>query len=147
MQPVLNETHLPTNIEVGERGVSNITWSVLHAGSSMFQAYTNFWPHSHFLYGPTPIPPVGGQTGTPTSPPSHLSAAEQAQLSGYAVPIIGARRVSQLLRPHKQLRSIYETGEREAASVHRPGLTPSGGREGAMSLEQHTRALAANFEL
>ena len=40
-------------------------------------------------------------------PPS-LSAAEESQSSEYAVPMVGPQRVFQLLRPHKQTRSIYE---------------------------------------
>ena len=41
----------------------------------------------------------------------HLSAAEQSQLSEYAMPMMAARRVFQLLRPHTQTRSIYEMEE------------------------------------
>ena len=61
--------------------------------------------------------------------PPPQTAAEQAQVSEHAVPITGAQRVFQLLRPHKRTRSIYEMEEREAAQVDRPGLTPSDGRE------------------
>ena len=58
-----------------------------------------------------------------------LSAADQTQLSEYAVPMIAARRIFQLLRPHKRMRSIYEMEEREAVYPHRQGFTPSNGRE------------------
>ena len=58
-----------------------------------------------------------------------LSAAEQPQLSEYAVPTMAARRVFQLLRHHKRTRPIYETEEREAVCAHRQGPTPSDGRE------------------
>ena len=56
-------------------------------------------------------------------------AAEQSQLSDYAVPMMAARRVFQRLRPHKWTRSIHEMDEREAVSAHRQGHTPSNGRE------------------
>ena len=49
-------------------------------------------------------------------PPS-LSAAEESQSSEYAVPMVGPQRVFQLLRPHKQTRSIYEMEGREAATI------------------------------
>ena len=58
-----------------------------------------------------------------------LSAAEQSQLSEDAVPMMAAWHVFQLLRPHKQTRSIYEMEESEAVHAHRQGLTPSDGRE------------------
>ena len=58
-----------------------------------------------------------------------MTAAEQAQISEYAVPITGAQRVFQLLRPLTRTRSIYETEERAATHVHRPGPTPSDVRE------------------
>ena len=61
--------------------------------------------------------------------PPPLSAAEQAQLSEYAVPMAGPQRIFQLLRPHKPTRFISELEDREAARVHRPGLTPIAGRE------------------
>ena len=61
--------------------------------------------------------------------PPPLTATEQAQLPECAVPIAGPQRVFQLLRPHKRTRSVYDTEEREAAHAHRPGLTPSDGRE------------------
>ena len=63
-----------------------------------------------------------GAAGTIHEPPSP-STAERAQ------PTTGAQRVFQLLRPHKQMRTIYEMEEREAAHVHRPGPTPTDGRE------------------
>ena len=88
------------------------------------------------------------QTGNPPPPP--LSAAEQAQSSEYAVPIPGARRVFQLLRPHKRTRSISELGEREAASSTRGQGLPRamGGNGGSvLGFEHPTRALEAEFDL
>ena len=49
---------------------------------------------------------------------SLLSATEEAKLWESAVPIIGAQRVFQPLRLHKQTRSVYEMEEREATPVH-----------------------------
>ena len=60
---------------------------------------------------------------------SALSAADQSPLLEYTVPMMAARHVFQLLRPHKRMRSISETEEREAVYAHRQGLIPSEGRE------------------
>ena len=57
--------------------------------------------------------------------PPPQTAAEPAQLSEYAVPIGGAQRGFQPLRPRSFVRFIYDIEERDAAHVHRPGLTPS----------------------
>ena len=49
--------------------------------------------------------------------------------SMYAVLISGAQRGFHLLRPLKITRSIDGMEQRDAAHVHRPGLTPSDGRD------------------
>ena len=78
------------------------------------------------LRGSTPtLNPIDLRSGAPTYDGSRTGSDFRI----CRVPISGAPRVFHLLRPLKRTRSIYDMEERDAAQVHRPGLTPSDGRE------------------
>ena len=58
-----------------------------------------------------------------------LSPREQHELLECVVPMVAARRALNPLHSRRRTRSIYDVEERNEMHAHRPGVTPSNGRE------------------